>query len=187
MKPFTKLDIYRLWSLWSLTAQTNRIPGCVVEVGCWRGGSGMVMARAARGGDVWLYDTFTGCVMAGVRDNLYRGGEHHDAKAADVGAARVAAGWPRATTVVGVFPESRRHRGPVRMAHIDVDTHESALQSFRAIAPDVPLGGVVVFDDYGFSQTRGVQIAVDYASQGGDWVLVHNLNGQAILVKVRPQ
>jgi O-methyltransferase len=183
MRRFTKLDIYRAYSLWSLARRKDGGGGVIVEVGCWRGGASCIMAKAAPKSRVWAYDTFTGCVMAGPRDNVYAGGEHADATSLFVALAMFKSGVKNVTTTTGTFPESKRHTGAVKLAHIDVDTHDSALQSFMAIAPDVPSGGVVVFDDYGFSQTRGVQIAVDYVTQGGGWIIIHNLNGQAILVR----
>lgn len=60
----TLFDIYRCRELWSLVAQTASVPGDILEVGVWRGGTGALMAARSQGLDsgkrVYLCDTYTG-------------------------------------------------------------------------------------------------------------------------------
>jgi O-methyltransferase len=51
--------------------------------------------------------------------------------------------------------------------------------------PRVPVGGIVVFDDYGFATCSGVTKFVNEQVGRADIVLMHNLNGHAVLVKTR--
>lgn len=46
------------------------------------------------------------------------------------------------------------------------------------------VGGVVVFDDYGFRGCDGVTSYVDEIKMDSRLVFIHNLNGHAILTKV---
>ena len=46
-------------------------------------------------------------------------------------------------------------------------------------------GGVVVFDDFGFSSTRGIATLVHETEGAADRVCVQNLNGHAVFVKTR--
>ena len=47
------------------------------------------------------------------------------------------------------------------------------------------VGGVIVFDDYGGDGMDGVQQAVHEIASKLPGVLIHNLNGHALLVKVQ--
>src|SRR5690349_3423118 len=44
----TLVDIYRCYELWTLARQIAHVPGVVLEVGVWRGGTGAILAEAVR-------------------------------------------------------------------------------------------------------------------------------------------
>jgi hypothetical protein len=48
----------------------------------------------------------------------------------------------------------------------------------------MPRGGVVVFDDFGFETCNGVAQLVNGYFGRQDRLIVHNLNGHAIMVKL---
>jgi O-methyltransferase len=182
----TLVDIYRCWELQSCARQAARVPGAFMEVGVWRGGSAALLARAAPGKEIHLFDTFSGVVKAGDRDSLYRGGEHADTSLAVVHELFAELGL-EAHIHVGMFPDDTGSELPDRiaLAHIDVDTYGSALESFRAVWNRVSPGGMVIFDDYGFQVCEGVTRAVEeIAADLTDGLFVHNLNGHALLIKL---
>jgi O-methyltransferase len=81
----TLVDLYRCWNLWSLVRQiATRIghSNHFIEIGVWRGGTGMLIARAMASvgllKPVYLCDTFCGVPKTGTADWYYRGGEHAD-------------------------------------------------------------------------------------------------------------
>ena len=82
IKGKTLVDNYCLYELWSLAGQLTKIPGDVIEVGTWKGGSGCLIASrfAKESIDVtsYLCDTFVGVVKAGEKDSFYKNGEHAD-------------------------------------------------------------------------------------------------------------
>jgi len=65
-----------------LLSQVLHLPGDILEVGVWRGGTGVLLAaRSQSAGSakaVYLCDTFAGVVKASELDGAYRGGEHSD-------------------------------------------------------------------------------------------------------------
>ena len=182
----TLVDVYRCHELYRIAQQMERVPGDFVEVGVWRGGSAALLAGAAPGKTIHLFDTFAGVAKARPGyDTLYAGGEHADTDRATVEALFAAMGL-QCRIHVGVFPDDTRDRLPaqVALAHIDVDTYASARDSFGALWPLVAPGGVVIFDDYGFFGCEGVTQAVhEIVAAATDALLVHNLNGHALLVK----
>lgn len=186
----TLIDHYRGHALYSLAAQCAALPGDMLEVGVWRGGSGALVAAAAAGNPgarVFLADTFAGVVKAGAADGAYRGGEHADADAGQCRALLDRLGLGNAAILVGVFPEETGAAITGRrfsFVHIDVDVHDSVRDAFAWAWPRLLPGGCVVFDDYGFEQCPGATLAVNAIRSGADRRFVHNLNGQAVLVKV---
>lgn len=190
VRQHTLVDIMRLYELWSLARQLDQVEGDFLEVGVWRGGSGCLLAMAGQreGRSVFLADTFTGVVKAGVQDTHYSGGEH-----ADTGVDLVLALAKRCQVadsvrvLVGMFPEHNAEQVSDRLAflHIDVDVFDSARDVLRWAGPRLVRGAVVVFDDYGFYGCEGVTRMVDeFVAQNSGYRFLLNLNGHAVLIKV---
>jgi O-methyltransferase len=188
----TLVDIYRCWELWTLTGQTTKLqPGAILEVGVWRGGTGSLLARrlalAGSAEPVYLCDTFAGVVKAGEQDGFYKGGEHADTSKELVERLLQSLHINNAHLIQGIFPEET---GPMladfrfRLIHIDVDTFQSAKDIMEWAWGRLVPGGIVVFDDYGFSVCDGIKRLVNEQSTHADKVVVHNLNGHAIVVKL---
>ena len=186
----TMVDIYRLYELWMLVAQTLHLPGDIIEIGVWRGGSGNLLAYRAKqlGTDatVYLCDTFRGMVKTSDRDPLYRGGELSDTSADIVAALTASLALGNVRICPGIFPDESAHLVParqVRLCHIDVDVYDSARDVLAWVWHKMPVGGIVVYDDYGFPSCAGITAHVDEQRGMRDRVVIHNLNGHAIVVK----
>jgi O-methyltransferase len=185
----TLADVFRCYELWSLVGQVAHLPGACLEVGVWNGGTASVIARRAQltrpGAPVYLCDTFTGVVKADVEDPHYKGGEHHDASKATVERLLERVG-ATATILEGIFPDQTAARIPEQpfcFCHVDVDVYRSARETTEWVWPKMPVGGVVVYDDYGFFGCDGVRSYVDTLVGLPDRAVVYNLNGHAIVVK----
>ena len=77
IRAFTLVDEMRLYELWALAGQLDSVPGDIIEIGVWRGGSGCLLAMQGAQGErpatVYLCDTFAGVVHAGAgRPDLRR-------------------------------------------------------------------------------------------------------------------
>jgi O-methyltransferase len=186
----TLVDLWRCYELWELVRQTAALEGSLIEVGVWRGGTGAIIAAGARSAGVdapvFLCDTFQGVVKAGGADPFYEGGEHGDTSEASVRALLDSLGLDRAQTVAGIFPDESAGRigdRRVRFCHVDVDVYDSARDVLEWVWPRLCTGGIVVFDDYGFTQTPGITRFVDEQRGRADRLVFHNLNGHGILVK----
>lgn len=186
IKSYTLVDIYRCYELFSLARQMVSIEGDIVEVGVWRGGTAALLSSASKGKLIHLFDTFKGVVKADANvDTLYVGGEHADTSKHFVAQLFKQLDLP-CRLHEGIFPEDTMAALPAKIAvaHIDVDTYASAKDAFDAIWPHVSCAGVVVFDDYGFFGCEGVTQAVnEISATNSDALLIHNLNGHALVVK----
>ena len=193
IRPNTLVDIYRCWELWTLARQTAKLEGGIIEVGVWRGGTGALMAmssqRAGAGGPVYLCDTFEGVVKAGLHDTFYKGGEHADTTRHIVEDLVRSLGLTNVSILKGIFPEETAEliesRERFRLCHIDVDVYSSSRDVMTWVWDRMVRGGVVVYDDYGFSLCEGITRYVNEQIMETDRIVLHNLNGHAIVVKTQ--
>jgi O-methyltransferase len=186
----TLVDIWRCHELWTMVGEVLDVPGAIVEVGVWRGGTGAIMAsRAAQLGiaeTLYLCDTWEGVVKTTDVDTYYRDGKHDDTSLDIVTRLVSELGLTNVTTLQGIFPDETADRieeDTFRMAHIDVDVYQSAKDVFDWVWPRLSPHGVVVFDDYGFPACPGVAKFVDEQRMLDDRLVIHNLNGHGIVIK----
>lgn len=186
----TLVDVLRLHELWSLVGQSAKLDaGAILEVGVWRGGSALILARAMERNGIkdtlYLADTFAGVVKAGVNDKAYVGGEHADTSEDHVAALMKRHGIARFELLRGMFPEDTADRvtGPLRMVHVDVDVYQGAKDIVEWAYPRLVPLGIVVFDDYGFKSTVGVTKLGEEYEKDPRFMFVHNWNGHAVLFK----
>jgi len=188
----TLVDLYRCWDLWLLVGQAAKCGGSILEVGVWRGGTGALIAKRAAlsgiNGTVYLCDTFRGVVKAGEYDTIYKGGEHHDTAPKIVENLFSSLGVT-ARILAGVFPDDTAHLIPsddrFGFVHIDVDVYQSAKDVVNWVWDRLLIGGLVVYDDYGFKDCRGIARYVNEQIPGKDRIVIHNLNGHAVVLKIR--
>ncbi len=187
----TLVDNLRCYELWSLVAQSAKLqPGALIEIGVWRGGTGCLIAQAAKQAHiseaVYLCDTFEGVVKAGAMDTVYSGGEHRDTSEGIVAALSNSMGLDSIRILKGIFPEDTASlvtNSAFRFAHVDVDVYQSAKDVMKWIWPRLVEGGIVVFDDYGTYGCEGVTQLVNELLPIRDNLFIHNSNGHAILIK----
>jgi O-methyltransferase len=184
------VDVARCYELWDLLHGLRDVPGAVVEVGVWRGGTGAILARALNrtktDEKIYLCDTFSGVVKAGDKDPTYRGGEHADTSMEGVDKLLKTLLLTNAVLLKGMFPEETSMRipdGPIALCHIDVDVYQSAKDTVNWVADRLSPGGALVFDDYGFPTCVGVTRLVNELKAQSGWLFIYNLNGHAILIK----
>jgi O-methyltransferase len=186
----TLVDVVRCYELWDLEHNLSAIPGGILEVGVWRGGTGAILAsalaRTKPDQTIYLCDTFRGVVKAGDHDSSYRGGEHANTSLDQVRDLLESLSLHNAVLLEGIFPEDTARRipaGPISLCHIDVDVYQSAKDTVDWVGGRLATGGALVFDDYGFPACVGVTRLVHELKATGCWTAIYNLNGHAILIK----
>jgi O-methyltransferase len=189
------VESYRVFELWSLVGEACKLPGkgALLEVGVWRGGTSGVIARKMElcgSGDIlYAADTFTGVVKSSEKDATYNDGDHADTDLdlvkkllyKDLGLSNV-------ELLQGIFPDDTAKFIPqdtrFRFCHIDVDVYNSAEGILDWVWERMLVGGIVVFDDYGFITCNGITRFVNEQRSRKDRLFIYNLNGHAILIKL---
>ena len=190
---FTLVDKYRCFELWKLVEQIAKLKsGSLIEIGVWRGGTGALIAKQAKNcgitDKVFLCDTFTGVVKAGEKDSVYRNGEHADTSLQKVENLIIKRmNLDNVELLEGIFPDQTGQRVEgmqFRFCHIDVDVYQSAKDVVEWIWDRMVPGGIIVYDDYGFYGCDGITKHVDEQMMFKDRLVIHNLNGHAIILKL---
>ncbi|MFQ5450321.1 MAG: TylF/MycF/NovP-related O-methyltransferase [Nitrospinaceae bacterium] len=187
----TRVDEYRCYSLWQLIKEIKKLKGDILEVGVWRGGSGCLIGRKCQveqiPATIYLCDTFRGVVKAGEKDPVYKGGEVADTSKEIVEELSSQMALDNVRVLEGIFPDdtgSGLENKIFRFCHIDVDVYQSAKDILDWVWGRLVIGGLVVFDDYGHCQCDGITELVEEAGEKPDRIVIHNLNGHAIMIKL---
>ncbi len=192
VKHATLVDKYRCFELWRLVGEAAKLGrGAFVEIGVWRGGTtALIAAHAKKLGltdAVFACDTFTGVVKAGESDAFYYGGEHADTSQKAVEALLYdELKLDNVKILTGVFPDDTGRFVDdleFRFCHIDVDVYQSAKDIVDWLWERMVPGGIIVYDDYGAFTCPGIARYVDEQLALTDRIVLHNLNGHAVVIK----
>lgn len=191
----TLLDIGRCYELKALLQQTMHLGGNVLEAGVFRGGSAFLLAAYATeyGKKVYCADTFRGfvdadptfdrfCVNTAVDSSVWKSAR------TDAENLFAAGNLTNYEILEGDFPDQTAHsiaRETFCFCHIDTDVYHAVRKQTEWIWDRLVVGGIIVFDDYGFIETEGVTRYVDEITHREDRLFVYNLNGHGILVKMK--
>ncbi|WP_379157285.1 TylF/MycF/NovP-related O-methyltransferase [Paenibacillus sp. sgz5001063] len=193
IRTHTLVDKYRCYELWSLVEQVSKLSGSLIEIGVWKGGTGALIAKKAElcgiNERIYLCDTFNGVVKTSPQhDSVYVGGEHSDTSEEIV--KRLIFDNMQLNNVKllkGIFPDDTKELVQDQyfsFCHIDVDAYLSAKDILEWIWDKMVIGGMVVFDDYGFMTCEGITKYVNSLKQDKRLLFLHNINGHAVLIKL---
>lgn len=190
VRPYTMTTVDRIEAVCSSIEYIVRydIPGAIVEAGTWLGGSSMAAARTlvecgVTDREFYLYDTFEGLPAPGKEDAMI-GGSHDfvaswwekenrkadaapwlDAPVETVRENMAKTGYPldRINMVKGMVEDTMPVTAPEQIAflRLDTDWYASTKVEMELLFPRLAPGGVLIVDDYGF--TEGARRAVDEA------------------------
>jgi O-methyltransferase len=189
----TLVDQYRCYELWELVGRAAAInpDAHFIEIGVWRGGTAALIAKKlsilSSQATLYLADTFSGVVKATEKDASYHGGEHADTSV-EVVTKLLYGKYDKIKILQGIFPEETSqyvdNQHKFVFCHIDVDVYQSAKDIVDWIWDKLVVGGIIVFDDYGFPTCTGVTRYVNEQDGKPDRLIIYNINGHAILIKI---
>lgn len=194
VKGHTLVDIYRCYELWELTEKVHTLDpeAHFIEIGVWRGGTASIIGKKLSlkqsKATFYLADTFTGVAKASERDTFYNGNEHSDTSQAIVEKITQDK-YNHYQILTGIFPDETSDKikpfEKFAFCHIDVDVYDSSHGIVNWIWDRMIVGGVIVFDDYGFHTCDGVTKYVNEQKLLSDRLVIHNINGHAIMIKLK--
>jgi O-methyltransferase len=177
----------RLNTLVWAASEALRVPGDFVECGVWRGFCSGVIADYLEFDRVpkqyYLYDTYDG-IPPGYDTEGHDAPALHEPGLYESVVGRFAR-FPNVRVVRGIVPDSFAQAVPDKIAflHIDMNSSKSEIAALEVLFDRVSPGGIVVFDDYGWSGYDAQQEAEDaFMRQRGHRIL-ELPTGQGLLIK----
>lgn len=148
-------------ALLRLAAKVAALPGAIVELGVYQGGTLQALARAWPGRLCYGFDTFDGMPAESWREiDFHKPGEFGDTSLAAVQAAMPG----NVTLIAGHFPGSAEGlHDRVAFAHVDMDLEKSTADAIAWLRPRMTSGGLIVFDDWHWKNCAGVAKAIEAA------------------------
>lgn len=165
-------------------AESSRaVEGAYVECGTYEGYSMEVVLHYLNGlpeRGCWFYDVFDPKAEAGVGKRL----EHHSPELHERVCARFAR-WPNVTVTRGKVPQVLAEVSPERIAflHIDMNNTEAELGALQTLFDRISPGGVIVFDDYGWTGYRDQKAAEDAFLRERGLTVLELPTGQGMAIK----
>ena len=168
----------RLFAVYNFSRHASLLEGDMAEVGVYKGGTSVLLARANPAKTVHSFDTFTGIPTARPADDVHVNGDF------DLGGTvpPILAAEPNVRVHVGTFPATAGPDDDRRycFAHYDGDTYQSCLDFIAHFKPRTVRGGILMFDDYGWRMCPGVERALREAF--GSRRVIQSANYQAAVI-----
>lgn len=184
----TLVSYDRLYTLRQLLQNTFHLQGEIWEAGVYQGGTAYLFSEVLRNNNIdntsiRLFDTFEGMPETHSDFDKHNKGDFDDTSLETV---KGVVGQDHFIEYrQGLVPEtfSGLETSTIKFAHIDLDIYEPILASCQFVWPRLVNGGIMAFDDYGFSTCPGAKKAVDefFASQSIKPLVLPT--GQAIITK----
>lgn len=142
--------------------------GDVLEIGCFRGGSSLVLANTLLNKDpdrtAYICDTFQGIALAGEHDNYHVDGNFSQTSEEQVSKLLRDNGSYNFATLKGIFPYDTAHKLPQNnkysVVHIDVDVYQGYKECLNYCVGRLLPGAYIVLDDFGEGNCKGATKAV---------------------------
>lgn len=187
IRKHTLVDRVRCYHLYLLSHQIKKLPGDILEVGTWRGGTAGIFTQLLPKKTVYLADTFRGVVKSSKWEH-YKDKAHSDTSEKLVrNFLTKNLGVSNFEILNGIFPEDTGRKVDTKkfsMVYLDVDVYQSTKDAFEYVWEKITNGGIVIFDDYGMvSACEGISKFVHEIKNDKDKLFIPNLNGQAYVIK----
>jgi O-methyltransferase len=160
-------DRIRFYMLWLQLERVVRhqVPGCLAEVGVYKGETAKIIHHMLPSRKFYLFDTFDGLphqVMREDCDGVVRPQTVKFDNTSPEGVIKHIGGNHNIIVREGIFPgtASGLENETYAFVHIDADLYQSTIDSFRYFYPRLSPGGVLVVHDYNHNW-EGVTKAVD--------------------------
>jgi O-methyltransferase len=170
-------------NLEKLLVSLKDIEGSVAEVGVYKGGSALIIAKTLVGDDIYLFDTFDGMPETCEFDNDHKKGDFNDSSYDEV--LNLFTNYDNVKIIKGIFPDGDYdflEGKKFKFVHLDVDIYKSYKDSLDFFHNRMTQNGIMLFDDYNAHSCLGAKKAVDEYVEKYKLNLQRGGDGQAFIV-----
>jgi len=180
----TLLDEKRFFTIYSILQQIKNINGDILDIGCMRGGVGMLMSKINLKGSTYLIDTFSGFHE---EEKYHKKGMFVFTGIEELKENIKFFNLKRIKIFKQNFPNKEKLKNikKLKLCHIDVNTYRSTKNSYNYVKKKLVQGGFIIFDDYGIFGVEQVARFVNEIKikDKKQFHFINNFMGQCILIK----
>jgi O-methyltransferase len=153
----------KLKGLYRLMQYAYALDGEAAEVGVYKGGTSLFIARAMPAKRLYMYDTFAGMPVEDAAIDFHEIGDFADCSLVEVVNLLHTHNVANTFFRVGVFPESvgDEEDKTFSFVHVDGDQYKTTRDALEFFYPRLAYDGIMVFDDYDWAHCKGVRKALD--------------------------
>ncbi|MGR3617300.1 MAG: TylF/MycF/NovP-related O-methyltransferase [Paracoccaceae bacterium] len=184
---------WRLHTLCWAAQNVMHLPGDFVECGVWKGYSFGVATEYVGFGDtdktLYLYDTYEGIPEAYNSENrnnsVYENENREDPDYIFNIVKNRFASFDNVRVVRGIVPDSFAEACPdqISLLHLDMNSAASEIAALEHLFDRVVPGGVILFDDYGWTGYKAQRLAEDVFMAERGHSILELPTGQGMLLK----
>lgn len=141
------------------------LKGDAAEIGVYQGGASRIIAKQLNDRPVRLFDTFEGIPYVAEDDHAFEVGQFKPKDGIDLfeQVKRTLEDCKNIEFFKGIFPDTAWQLGETKycFVHADADVYQSTKDICEFFYPRMTVGGVILFDDYGYDGAAGCRRAVD--------------------------
>ncbi len=179
----------RKYTLRELCRFTKHLPGGMAECGSYEGASAYFLANEAPETPLFLFDSFEGLSVPTSLDRKSPDADQYWRK------GDLSASEEKVRETLHIFSNVFIYKGWIperfeevqdrqfRFIHIDVDLYQPTYDSIAFFYPRLVKGGMMVLDDYGFTNCPGAFRAVQDYQKIEPVQIIHLPTGQGIIIK----
>ena len=184
MKHLTLLDEPRLFTFYYLGNQIKNLKGDILDIGCMKGGVGILLSHINTKGRVMLFDTFEGFLD---KENLHKDDVFKYEGLNEVKSLINKFRLKRTFAYKKYFPKGINNLKikKIKLCHIDVNTYNSTKRRLHFVKDKMVKNGFIVFDHYGI---HGVEKVTNFVNkiikkENKKFTFTLNYFGQCILIR----
>ena len=186
IKDLTIIDEARAYTLWYLSKSLKNIQGDIFDIGCMKGGAGILMSKANENKNTKTYfiDTFDGYAKSS--------GDHKKkvtfvySKTDELIENLKIFKIKKYKVLKKRFPKKVSIKKKIKLCHLDINIYEDTVKSFIFVDKHLIKNGIIVFDDYGIFKVDGILKAIKKILKekyDQKYHVIYNYMGQCIMIK----
>jgi O-methyltransferase len=184
LKLLTLLDEKRFFTIYTILQQLKNINADILDLGCMRGGVGMMMSKINLNGNTYLIDTFSGFKE---EEKYHKKDIFVFTSISEIEKNIKKLNLKKIYILKQKFPNTSKLKNikKLKLCHIDVNTYRSTKKSYNYVKKKLIKGGIIIFDDYGIF---GVEQVTKFVNEiklrdKKHFYFISNYMGQCILIK----
>jgi len=186
-KRFSLVNTPRLEVLKTFVHQTQQLPGNIIEVGVYKGGTAELIAQLETKKKIYLCDTFEGLPYADkTKDqSWHKVGDFNDVSYNEI--KEFFKPYNNVNVYKGLFPKETGYlvnNEIFSLIHLDVDMYQSYKECLDFLYTALVPHGIMIFDDYSAISCPGAKLAIDEFFKDKPEQVQLSVECQAYIIKI---